>query len=192
MADSATARPSHKVHRHHVRATAAADTPRQIDASGSESIYSFMRSDWEMTHHKQARARASRHGRYRTAYASAAPFAGGFTTNALVAEARKYIGTNPTGWRSLWCGHFLAMVLKRTGHPGGGTLASAYAHYGHRVGGPRVGAIAVMWRRGGGHVGIVTGIDENGNPIIVSGNFNNKVEEVAYPRRRIYAYVMPD
>ena len=25
------------------------------------------------------------------------------------------------------------MVLKRTGHAGGGNLASGYAHYGHRV-----------------------------------------------------------
>jgi uncharacterized protein (TIGR02594 family) len=150
-----------------------------------------MRTDWEMMHHKQPRARASRHRGYR-AYASAAPFAGGFSTNDLVAEARKYIGTNPTHRRSLWCGAFMDMVLKRTGHAGGGNLASAYSHYGHRVAGPRVGAIAVMWRRGGGHVGIVTGIDENGNPIIVSGNFNNSVQEVAYPRRRIYAYVMPN
>src|SRR5262245_50549560 len=28
---------------------------------------------------------------------------GGPTSNALVAEARKYIGTNPTGRGSLWC-----------------------------------------------------------------------------------------
>ena len=97
---------------------------------------------------------------------------GGFTTNALVSEARKYIGTNPTGRGSLWCGAFMDMVLKRTGHAGGGNLASAYARYGTRVSGPQVGAIAVMGRRGGGHVGVVSGIDANGNPIIVSGNHN--------------------
>ena len=123
---------------------------------------------------------------------------GGFTSSSLVSEARKYIGTNPTGRGSLWCGAFMDLVLKRTGHAGGGNLASGYAHYGTRVSGPQVGAIAVMGRRGGGHVGVVTGVDANGNPIIVSGNTWNRstggrhaVAETVYPRERISAYVMP-
>ncbi len=116
---------------------------------------------------------------------------GGFSSDALVSEARKYIGTNPTGRGSLWCGAFMDMVLKRTGHAGGGNLASAYTHYGTRVSGPQVGAIAVMGRRGGGHVGVVSGIDANGNPIVVSGNHNHTVAESVYPRGRIAAYVLP-
>jgi uncharacterized protein (TIGR02594 family) len=84
------------------------------------------------------------------------------------------------------------MVLKKTGHKGGGNLARAYASYGHRVSGPQVGAIAVMTRRGGGHVGVVSGIDASGNPIIISGNHNDKVAEATYPRSRIIAYVMPN
>ena len=83
------------------------------------------------------------------------------------------------------------MVLRRTGHKPGSNLAGAYAHYGTRVSGPVVGAIAVMGRRGGGHVGIVSGIAANGNQIIISGNYNRTVAEVPYPRRRIYAYVLP-
>ena len=109
------------------------------------------------------------------------------TSDALVVVARKYIGTNPTGRGSLWCGAFMDLVLKRTGHPGGGNLASAYARYGTRVSGPQVGAIAVMGRRGGGHVGVVSGIDANGNPIIVSGNHNHTVAESVYPAGRISA-----
>ena len=116
---------------------------------------------------------------------------GGFSTNDLVSEARKYIGTNPTGRGSLWCGAFMDLVLKRTGHPGGGNLALGYAHYGKHVSGPQVGAIAVMGRRGGGHVGVVTGLDPNGNPIILSGNHNHTVAEAVYPRSRISAYVVP-
>lgn len=123
---------------------------------------------------------------------------GGFSSNSLVTEARKYIGTNPTGRGSLWCGAFMDLVLKRTGHAGGGNLASAYAKYGRRVSGPQVGAIAVMGRNGGGHVGVVTGVDPNGNPIIVSGNTWSResggrraVLEHAYPRGRIIAYVVP-
>lgn len=112
---------------------------------------------------------------------------GGVTSDVLVSEARKYIGSNPTGRGSLWCGAFLDMVLKRTGHAGGGNLASAYARYGTRVSGPQVGAIAVMR----GHVGVVSGIDANGNPIVVSGNHNRTVAESVYPRSRISAYVLP-
>jgi len=132
-------------------------------------------------------------GRRRAARPHAHDAFGGFTTNALVSEARKYLGTNPTGRGSLWCGAFMDLVLKRTGHPGGGNLAKAYAHYGTRVSEPQVGAIAVMGRRGGGgHVGVVSGIDPNGNPIIVSGNHNHTVAESVYPRSRIAAYVVPN
>jgi uncharacterized protein (TIGR02594 family) len=116
---------------------------------------------------------------------------GGFSNDALVAEARRYIGTNPTGRSHLWCGAFMDMILKETGHKGGGNLALGYEHYGHRVAGPVVGAIAVMSRHGGGHVGVVSGIDANGNPIIISGNHNHTVAEAVYPRSRIAAYVMP-
>jgi uncharacterized protein (TIGR02594 family) len=111
----------------------------------------------------------------------------------LVSEARRYIGGNPTGRSSLWCGAFMDMVLKRTGHKGGGNLARAYASYGRRVSGPQVGAIAVLTRgKGGGHVGVVSGVDASGNPIIISGNHNDIVAESTYPRGRIIAYVMPE
>jgi uncharacterized protein (TIGR02594 family) len=117
---------------------------------------------------------------------------GGFSSSNVVAEARRYIGGNPTSRGSLWCARFMNMVLERSGHHGTGSdLASSFAHYGQRVSGPRIGAIAVMGRRGGGHVGVVSGIDDHGNPILVSGNSGHRVREAAYPRGRIYAYVVP-
>jgi uncharacterized protein (TIGR02594 family) len=111
---------------------------------------------------------------------------------ALVAEARRYLGTNPTGRKDLWCGAFVDLVLKRLGYKGGGNLASAYARYGKRVPGPQIGAIAVMTRNGGGHVGIVSGFDSKGRPIIISGNYRRSVAESVYPGGRIYAYVIPE
>jgi uncharacterized protein (TIGR02594 family) len=111
----------------------------------------------------------------------------------LVMEARHYLGGNPTGRGSLWCARFMNMVLARTGHHGTGSdMASSFASYGHRVSGPEVGAIAVMGRRGGGHVGIITGVDAHGNPIMISGNNGNRVKEAPISRGRIYAYVMPN
>jgi uncharacterized protein (TIGR02594 family) len=115
-----------------------------------------------------------------------------FGSSNVVAEARRYLGGNPTGRGSLWCARFMNMVLQHTGHRGTGSdLARSFASYGHRVSGPQVGAIAVMGRRGGGHVGVVSGIDGQGNPIVVSGNNGNRVREAPVSRGRIYAYVMP-
>ena len=123
-------------------------------------------------------------------FGAAASFGGG---SGLVAEARRYLGTNPTGRSSLWCGHFMNLVLERSGRQGSASnTARSFASYGSRLSGPQVGAIAVMSRgKGGGHVGIVSGIDAGGNPIIISGNHGRRVAESTYPRGRVYAYVMP-
>jgi uncharacterized protein (TIGR02594 family) len=116
----------------------------------------------------------------------------GLGSSNVVAEARRYLGGNPTGRGRLWCARFMNLVLERSGFKGTGSdMARSFASYGQRVSGPQIGAIAVMARRGGGHVGVVSGIDANGNPILVSGNNGNRVREAAYPRGRIYAYVMP-
>jgi len=111
----------------------------------------------------------------------------------VVSEARRWIGTNPTDMSRLWCARFMNFVLKRVGYRGTGSdMASSFASYGHRIGGPRVGAIAVMTRgNNGGHVGVVSDIDRNGNPVIISGNHNHTVGVGVYSRARIYAYVMP-
>ena len=83
-------------------------------------------------------------------------------------------------------------VLKRSGHRGTGSgLARSFASYGTRIAGPQIGAIAVMSRGRGAHVGVVSGIDQSGNPILISGNHGRRVAEAVYPRGRIYAYVMP-
>lgn len=146
---------------------------------------------------RQARAVTPRVSRAaRASHASVAPMAGmgaGFGSSGLVAKARSYLGSNPTGMSAAWCARFMNMVLEKSGRRGtGSNMARSFAGYGRRVAGPQVGAIAVMARgRGGGHVGIVSGIDKSGNPVIISGNHNRRVGEAVYPRGRIYAYVMP-
>jgi uncharacterized protein (TIGR02594 family) len=117
---------------------------------------------------------------------------GSFGSSNIVAEARRYLGGNPTGMGRLWCARFMNLVLQHSGYHGTGSdMARSFASYGQRVSGPQVGAIAVMARRGGGHVGVVSGIDASGNPIVVSGNNGNRVREAPISRGRIYAYVMP-
>ena len=197
LATAAVARPVH--HRH--RTATATQTAVQPQQLGAEQDMRYSINANQAPAATRVSAETSRRGRQhgRRDQASAHALAqshsnsayGGATSNSLVSEARKYIGTNPTGRGSLWCGAFMDRVLKRTGHAGGGNLAKAYASYGTRVSGPQVGAIAVIGRRGGGHVGVVSGVDPNGNPIVVSGNHNRTVAESVYPAGRITAYVLP-
>ena len=107
-------------------------------------------------------------------------------------EARRYLGGNPTGWAHDWCGRFMNLVLERTGHRGtGSNFALSFARYGRRLSGPQVGALAVMARRGGGHVGVVSGVLANGDVRVISGNHGHKVAESIYRRGRILAFVLP-
>jgi uncharacterized protein (TIGR02594 family) len=157
---------------------------KTLTRAGQREVTKRQRAEQLRARQAKAARRASR----KAAFAAFASVPGG---SNLIAEARRYLGRNPTGWAHNWCGKFLDMVLRHEGYRGGGNLALAYAKYGHRLPGPRVGAIAVFRRRGGGHVGIVTGIDSNGNPVVISGNYNHRVAEATFPARLVVAYVSP-
>jgi len=94
----------------------------------------------------------------------------------------------------LWCADFMNFVLRRAGGKGTQSRAArSFLKYGVKLDGPRVGAIAIMYRQGpnNGHVGVVRGTDGQGNPIIVSGNHGNTVRQSVYSKSRVLAYVMP-
>jgi len=94
----------------------------------------------------------------------------------------------------LWCADFMNFVLRRAGGKGTQSRAArSFLQYGTKLDGPRVGAIAIMYRKGpnNGHVGVVRGTDGQGNPIIVSGNHGNAVRQAVYSKNRVLAYVMP-
>ncbi len=116
---------------------------------------------------------------------------GGFTSNSLVSEARKYLGTNPTSRNTLWCGAFMDLVLKRTGHRAAAIWprpmrATARASRARRSAPLPSCVVAAAAMSASSPVST-----RNGNPIIVSGNHNRTVAEAVYPRSRITAYVMP-
>jgi uncharacterized protein (TIGR02594 family) len=167
----------HHHYRHHASGSRFERSAAQLQASG----FANTQASYDPN--------ANSGGMANNGMAASSSFGGG---PGLVSEARRYIGGNPTGRGRLWCARFMNMVLERSGHRGTGSdMARSFASYGHRVSGPQIGAIAVMSRRGGGHVGVVSGIDANGNPIVVSGNNGHRVREAPYPRGRIYAYVIP-
>lgn len=115
-----------------------------------------------------------------------------FSMGGIVAAARREIGNGAIYGRSnLWCARFMNHILQRSGYRGTGSdMASSFAR--NPSVGMQVGAIAVMHRgRRGGHVGVVSGIAADGNPIIISGNHGGRVREAEYPRGRIYAFVAP-
>jgi uncharacterized protein (TIGR02594 family) len=116
---------------------------------------------------------------------------------AVLLEALRWRGrtANQIGLPTrLWCADFMNFVIRRSG--GAGThsrAARSFLTYGKRLDGPRVGAIAIMSRKGAnnGHVGIVRGTDGKGNPIIVSGNHGLTVRQSVYAKERVLGYVMP-
>jgi uncharacterized protein (TIGR02594 family) len=94
----------------------------------------------------------------------------------------------------LWCADFMNFVIRRAGAKGTHSRAArSFLQFGKKLDGPRVGAIAIMYRSGpnNGHVGVVRGTDGQGNPIVVSGNHGPVVTQSIYPKAKVMAYVMP-
>ena len=89
-----------------------------------------------------------------------------------------------SGWPHAWCGAWLAQHFGIGGQKARELwLARNWLRFPKTS--AHVGAVAVMRH----HVGIVTDVDPNGNPVILSGNHNNRVGTGVYPRNRILAYV---
>ena len=199
----ASHKPVHKVMRHNATTVTSYRSGDHLNAhlAGAHAVPRSRPAYAGVARGRHAWRYASRHAAprlsrmARRSYAAVPPSAATptFGGSGLVAQARQYVGTNPTGMGALWCARFMNMVLEKSGRRGtGSNMANSFANYGSRVSGPQVGAIAVMSRgRRGGHVGIVSGIDRSGNPIVISGNYNRRVAETVISRSRIYAYVMP-
>jgi uncharacterized protein (TIGR02594 family) len=106
-----------------------------------------------------------------------------YTGGNLVSTARAYLGqtAGQIGLRrTLWCSAFIRHITHAAG-----VDDRAISWNGKQHVSAAVGTIAVMRH----HVGIVSGFDASGNPIIISGNSGRRVREAVYPRRRIMAFV---
>jgi uncharacterized protein (TIGR02594 family) len=140
-------------------------------------------------HHHQARVVQSSHDSGGFVDGIQTGFQTGFSASSgVVARARQFIGqtAHQVGVRStLWCSAFLRKV---TGASGVDDTALSWERHQHVA--PQVGAVVTMGRRGGGHVGVVSGFTKSGDPIVISGNgAGRRVTEHAYPRSRIRAWV---
>lgn len=114
-------------------------------------------------------------------------------SEGLLQIAKRYLGTNPTGWNRVWCGRFMAMIapkaekaLKAMGLNPNWARDWAKLPGAKSVG--KIGDIVVLTRGRGGHIGVLAGW-KGSNPIIVSGNHNRVVGTGVYSKHRVLAYV---
>lgn len=93
-----------------------------------------------------------------------------------------------------WCAAMLGFWLKLAGlpYPKNAFRALSWITYGAGYMHPMFGAIAVMTRQGGGHVGIVTGVTPDKKYVrVLGGNQGNMVCEAFFPITRITSYRAP-
>jgi len=86
-----------------------------------------------------------------------------------------------------WCGSFIAMCMRKSGiePPKLAERALSWLNFGKSSDRPKIGAVAVKGRKGGGHVGIVVSID--GDYLYLLGG--NQGDEVNIRKYRIDAFI---
>ena len=92
-----------------------------------------------------------------------------------------------------WCGSILAEWILDCGiqPPANAFRAKAWATWGGALTVPVLGCIVVFERQGGGHVGLVAGIDSAGRLMVLGGNQGNAVSIAPFDRSRVLAYRWP-
>ncbi len=93
-----------------------------------------------------------------------------------------------------WCGSAMAYWMQQAGlaYPSDYYRALSWAKWGTNTYEPRLGSVAVLTRQGGGHVGIVTGVDQAARMVRLFGaNQKDKVSELWFDMRRVTAYRQP-
>ena len=92
-----------------------------------------------------------------------------------------------------WCGAFVAWAMQQAGHdyPARYASARAWADWGEPCGAD-LGAVAVLTRNGGGHVGFVDAVSEDGRHIrLLGGNQGDAVSLAWFSAGRVLGYRRP-
>jgi uncharacterized protein (TIGR02594 family) len=136
------------------------------------------------------------------------------TEPAWVAEARKHIGLKEIPgprhhpkildwWKKIkrggiksdevpWCAAFVGGCLEEVGIISSRfESARSYMTWGVPLPQPVLGCVVVFSRAGGGHVGFLTGVVDDGRLLILGGNQNDQVSIAPFDRSRVIGYRWP-
>lgn len=136
------------------------------------------------------------------------------TAPAWLTEAKRHLGVREVKgavheprilawWRAIkrggikddetpWCAAFVGGCLEAVGlRSSRFESAFSYLDWGVKLDTAELGAIAVLQRDGGGHVGFVVGRDLAGNIMLLGGNQGDEVNVRAFSTRRVVGYRWP-
>lgn len=93
-----------------------------------------------------------------------------------------------------WCGTFVAYCISESGFsvPKYWMRALEWKDWGRPLLVPRLGAVVVFKRDGGGHVGFVAGKTADGHLMVLGGNQANKVSIAPFDPERVVAFRWPN
>jgi len=91
-----------------------------------------------------------------------------------------------------WCGVAVAAWFKTVGYPlpKHWYRAKGWLDWGVMIDRPTIGAVAVLERPGGGHVGLIVGFTPD-SVTLIGGNQGNAVSIANFPRQRVVGYRWP-
>lgn len=133
---------------------------------------------------------------------------------AWLTEARKHIGVREVKgakhesrilawWKAIrrggikddetpWCAAFVGGCLEASGYVSSRyESAKSYMTWGESIAFPALGAVVVLTREGGGHVGFVVGKDKAGNLMVLGGNQADAVNIKPFPMSRVTGLRVP-
>lgn len=91
-----------------------------------------------------------------------------------------------------WCSSFVNWVMARTQmERTNSAAAKSWADWGYALEKPIYGALVVLSRSGGNHVGFFVDEDKKGNWILLGGNQGNAVNQSSYPKSRVLSVRWP-
>lgn len=117
----------------------------------------------------------------------------GTRSNPEIVKWMKVLKTGFSSDSTPWCGIYMGWVFHETHElPKSFAMAKSWSTVGIKLDKPCYGAVAVYSRVGGGHVGIVVGIDKQGRIMLLSGNSSDAVniKPIAKNRKPVGYYWM--
>ncbi len=115
------------------------------------------------------------------------------TNNNDGQEVESYLKSAGLDTGNPWCGAFVNWCFKENDIDGINEPGRAlnWSNFGVGLNNPAYGSIATMKRKGGGHVGFIVGLTNNGRVVLLGGNQGDKVQFMAVKKSKILHFRYP-